>query len=207
MNDSNRRRFLQIAALAAGGTFAAGAVAWRYAMSSAASLYRRLVEMPRNSGRPGKLDDEDAKTLMAVTTALVGSNVDQNRYEDFFRWHAENAPGYREIYERFVRALDRAAARSGGARFSGASLEVQRAILVKAVEVRTMINLGDRTRGFRMALFDRDWLLFERYVVREILTLFARTDAWLLAGYGAHPGLPRGLDAYREPPSGSSSTP
>jgi len=51
-----------------------------------------------------------------------------------------------------------------------------------------------------MNLYDRSWIRFEQYVVREILALFVRTDGWVLLGYETWPGTPRGLDSYTQPP-------
>jgi hypothetical protein len=199
---TSRRRFLKVLAAATGGALALGGAAWSYARDRAATLYRRLAELPKEGPR-GALTDHEVESLLAVTTAIVGTaaaKIDAHRYEDFFRWHAENAAGYRQLYERFVKAIDREAMDMGEATFVASGADVRGRALCKAAEVREIINRGDRAAGFWMALFDRDWLLFERYVIREILTLFARTDAWIIAGYGPHPGVPRGLDTYKKPP-------
>jgi hypothetical protein len=141
---------------------------------------------------------------LAATVALVGDRIDERRYEDFFRWKAANAGGYCSVYRSFISALDNGARVHGAPGFAAAPPSVREKLIGRAADVRHMINTGDRIAGLRLALFDREWLLFERYVIREILTLFARTDAWLISGYGVYPGLPRGLDAYRRDPGGGT---
>jgi hypothetical protein len=196
-----RRRFLRVLGIAAGGAAAAGAIAYRFAKGRAGEYYRRLVELPAE-GELGAIGDAELEALMAATVSLVGREIDLARYEDFFRWHAEHALGYRRLYSSFTAAVDRAAREAGAPKFAGAPEAIQTAALSKAREVRVAINRDDKARALMFAMFDREWLLFERYVVREILTLFARTDAWVLSGYGAPPGLPRGLEAYRRAPEG-----
>src|SRR5262249_23919518 len=158
--------------------------------------YRKLVELDR--AQPvGAIGDAELASLRAATLALLGDRIDERRYEDFFRWKAANAAGYLPLYARFHAAVERAAKKRGAASYAAADASVKSAVLAPAARVREMINADDKVGGLRFALFDRDWLLFERYIVREVLTLFARTDAWLISGYGPHPGVPRGLEAYR----------
>jgi len=42
--------------------------------------------------------------------------------------------------------------------------------------------------------------LYHRHIVREVLALFARTDAWILLGYEAWPGTARGFTRYVQAP-------
>lgn len=195
-----RRSFLKIAAVAAGSAAVAGGVLYRYARGAAADFYRRLVELDKTAP-VGALGDRELAALMAATRVLLVGGIDERRYEDFFRWKAANAEGYKNLYEQFRATVDGAA----GGDFAAAAIDRQKEVMAKAARVRQVINADDKVGGMRFALFDRDWLLFERYVVREILTLFARTDAWVLSGYGPHPGVPRGLEAYRHAPE--SATP
>jgi hypothetical protein len=184
-----RRRFLKLLTGAAGGAIAIGAVGFTVAKTAAGSFYRKLVDLPRTP--TGPLTAAEVATLLAATEALIDLEVDSARYDDFFRWKAENVRGYRSLYASFVQTIDRQA---GG--FEKAGAEQKRRVLSKASRVREVINAGDKIGGLRIAAFDRDWLLYERFIIREILTLFSKTDAWILAGYGPHPGVPRGLDAY-----------
>jgi hypothetical protein len=193
-----RRRFLKILGIAAGGAVLAGSLAYRTAKSGAAEYYRKLVELP--AGEAGAIDDATLATLMTATIPLLVEGIDLNRYEDFFRWHAQNAPGYFPLYRQFHTTMEEAAKSTGAPSFAEASVEIRKNILERAAAVRRTINEDDKVGGLKFALFEREWLLYERYIVREILTLFGRTDAWLLAGYGHPPGVPRGLELYKNPP-------
>lgn len=190
---------MKIVGIAAGGVTVAGALAYRHAKDRASEYYRKLVELPEE-GELGPISDAALSALMATTAALLVEGIDPNRYEDFFRWHAENARGYRRLYERYSASVDEAARASGAAGFAAAERAVQKKVLDKIAGVRRTINANDRAGALMLALFDREWLLYERYVVREILTLFGRTDAWILSGYGPPPGVPRGLAMYKQPP-------
>jgi len=57
-------------------------------------------------------------------------------------------------------------------------------------------------RRLRRIAFARDEARFARHVVREVFRRFARTDAWVLAGYDAWPGTPRGLARRGAPEQG-----
>src|SRR6185295_10486722 len=99
-----RRRFFKVVGIAAGGVSIAGAFAYRHAKERAGDYYRRWVELPKE-GEVGALDDATLTALMSATAALLVEDIEQDRYEDFFKWHAENAPGYKRIYERFAQAM------------------------------------------------------------------------------------------------------
>jgi hypothetical protein len=195
---STRRRFLKRVAYSASGAIVAGAIALRFGRNGAASFYRRLVELP--PAPVVEIEDAVSKALRAATATLLPSGIDENRYDDFFRHKSKNVLGYGRLYARFRDAADARARRLGAQSFEKADPNVRDKVLAVAGEVRDTINRGDRLGGARLAVFDREWLLFERYLVREILTLFSRTDAWLLSGYGPHPGVPRGLDLYTRAP-------
>ncbi|MCK6546248.1 hypothetical protein L6R52_10395 [Myxococcota bacterium] len=200
-----RRRALQIGALATGGALVGGALATGWLHAAAADRYRRLVELPKTP--PAPLDAHTVEALRQVTAALLVEGIDESRYEDFFRWKAENAAGYAALYTRLARALDAEARLAGAQSFAAATRAQRHEALAKARGVRAMINTNDRTAGAWYMLFERDWLLFERYVVRELLTLFAKTDAWVLSGYGQPPGVPRTIDSYLVPPTGAPEVP
>jgi hypothetical protein len=194
-----RRRFLKVLGVATGGVTLAGALAYRHARSRASEYYRRWVELPQE-GDVGPIGDAELATLVAATQTLLVDGIELTRYEDFFRWHAENARGYRQLYARFTAAVDAEARALGASSFVKADPDTKKQILDKLAGVRRTINSDDKVGGLMLAVFDREWLLYERYVAREILTLFGRTDAWVLSGYGPPPGVPRGLFAYRQPP-------
>ena len=107
----------------------------------------------------------------------------------FFRWRSENLSGYRSLYERFAVVVDRAAKKSRKPDFASCDMEVRREILQRF------------TPSTYALVFERDGLRFEKYIFRQILDLFSRTDAWILLGYESWPGTPRGLDTYTKAPS------
>jgi hypothetical protein len=124
--------------------------------------------------------------------------VQAAHYEDFFRWRSENLRGYKTLYEQFVAALDLRGRRLSKCDFVDCSLEMQEEILARLAQVSSAETRWDKVR---VSLLDRDWVLFDRYIVRDILLLFSKTDAWTVLGYEAWPGTPRGLDRYTHPPS------
>jgi hypothetical protein len=136
--------------------------------------------------------------LLAATTALAGVPVQLAHYEDFFRWRAEHLRGYKALYERFAAALPRRAKRSVGCDFVACNPQMQQKVLAERPQLRS----GD-TRWHRahVAVLERAWLRFDRYIVYDILVLFLRTDAWTALGYDAWPGPPRGLERYTQAPS------
>jgi hypothetical protein len=136
--------------------------------------------------------------LLAATTALAGVPVQLAHYEDFFRWRADHLRGYKNLYEQFAAALARRARRSVGCDFVACHRQMQQ----KVLEERPQLRSGDtRWHRARVAVLEREWLRFDRYIVHDILLLFLKTDAWTSLGYEAWPGLPRGLDRYTQAPS------
>jgi hypothetical protein len=197
---ATRRRFLKLAVYGTGGVIFTGTLAYRFGKSAASSFYRRLVELQK-----APVVEIEAATLAPLTTAtavLLPEGFDPDRYADFFRYKSANVPGYGRLYARFRDAADNDARKRGARDFASAPVEIRAQVIGRASDVRSTLNSGDRIGGLKLAVFDREWLLFERYIVREILTLFSRTDAWILAGYGDPPGVPRGLELYTKAPEG-----
>jgi hypothetical protein len=197
----SRRGFLRLSVVAAVGAItvliaAQGAKAWLLAPFRA--LYYRLLSPRLEDAPTGPLSAGALNALLAATTALAGVPVQIAHYEDFFRWRAENLRGYKALYEQFAAALDRRAGRSGGCDFVDCSRQMQQQILEELPQVR---RADTRWQRVRVVALEREWLRFDRYVVRDILLLFSRTDAWTLLGYEAWPGTPRGLDRYTQAPS------
>jgi hypothetical protein len=194
----SRRTFLL---LALGIITALGTGGWltrRVGRRAAERYYREIVAFPQDTPA-GPLTASASATLKGVAVALLPPGVATSRYEGQFRWRATNRAGYRDLYERFAIALDRAARDVGQSSFVDADLRSRQLVLQRLAYARRVVLQRDFVGAFRLALFERDWLLFERYVTRDIIALFAQTDAWLMAGYPAHPGMARGLDSYRQP--------
>jgi hypothetical protein len=146
----------------------------------------------------GSLSDQAVRILLAATETLVGYPVEKDHYADFFRWHSENLNGYRALYERFAAMVSRTARQSSGCDFAECEDAVRKRILDAAYRVRARGMLAKlRARVFEHNV-DRDWELFDSYIARPVVGLFANTDAWRLSGYDAWPGTPRGLEKYRQ---------
>ncbi len=147
---------------------------------------RRLLStsLPPDPAVP--LRASTAGVLRAAVLALLDERVEAGHYVELFRWRSLHVPGAGRLYRRFEAAVDRAARAGGAAGFRSATRAQQRRILDRLVPAR-------RPGRLRRVLLERDRARFARHVVREIFRLFARTDAWVLAGYDAWPGVPRAI--------------
>jgi hypothetical protein len=134
----------------------------------------------------GTLDDNVVATLVAAVDAIVPGPVEGSHYADFFRWRAEHLSGYRALYIRWAAALDREAARRSAALYAESGAAVRQAAL----------DAGTSGES-------RESRLFVKFVLRDVRTLFARTDALVQLGYDAWPGTPRGLTDYTSAPPGA----
>jgi hypothetical protein len=190
----SRRQFLRILAVTAG----AAATTYAGYRGVVRGVYRTLVSPVLEEAPTGPLNDQTLKDLLAAVEAFAGHAVDAPHYEDFFRWRSEHLPGHRTLYQRFAAAVNRSARRSFGCGFAQCDRTARLAVLDAAFRVR---NAGGRWARVRIGLFERDWVLFDLYIVRPIALLFAHTDAWRLVGYDAWPGMPRGLERYTQPHS------
>ncbi len=163
-------------------------------LRAARTVARRLGPPVVNDAATGELSVNQLRTLLAAAGAVAGAPIRQEHYAAFFRWRAAHARGHRRLYERFCAAVDRAARGLEGVAFAGCSLQAQNRILDRAFRARADAAVpGPWLRRLR----EYDWQLYERHILREVLALFAATDAWLLLGYDAWPGTPRGFDRYR----------
>ena len=162
------------------------------------ALYARLLSPDLEDVPTGQLSAGTLNTLLVTTGALAGVPVQMAHYEDFFRWRAENVRGYKTLYEQFAAALNRRARRSVGCDFVDCSRQMQQKLLEELPQVR---SANTRWHIARVAVLEREWVRFDQYILRDILLLCLRTDAWTLLGYEAWPGTPRGLDRYTQAPS------
>ena len=168
----SRRQFLRLSVVVTGGAVTAliaaqSAKAWFLAPFRA--LYYRLLSPGLEDAPTGPLSARTLNALLMATRALAGVPVQIAHYEDFFRWRAENLLGYKALYEQFAAALDSRARRSVGCDFIDCSPQMQQKILEKVPEVRSASTRWDKVR---VSVLERDWLLFDRYIVRDILLLF-----------------------------------
>jgi hypothetical protein len=180
---TSRRKFLGWMGLVL-ATGAAGAW-WRFE-----PLRGWLVSAGLAPAPTGSLRDSTADTLRAAVLALLEERVDPRHYLDCFRWRARHVPGARALYERFEATVDRAARAGGASGFRSAGGAHQRRILEGMLPARGL-------RRIPRLLIARDEARFARHIVREIFRRFAVTDAWVLAGYDAWPGMPRAIGRLR----------
>lgn len=178
-----RRTFLARTALVAGAFAAWGLSGERL---------RWLVSGALAPAPVGPLRESAAEVLRLTVVALLDDRVETGHYVARFRWRAEHVSGARALYERFERAMDRAARAAGETSFRAARPETRRRLL-EAVRLE-----GGATR-VRRTLLDRDALRFARWVTRDVFECFAATDAWVLAGYDAWPGMPRAIARVAKP--------
>lgn len=195
----SRRRFLQAVVLIA-GLLMTGALSVRHwgsgFWSSLKSQLRDLLANPTLlDARTGHLPEAVVNALLKTTQTLVDSEVvETTHYAAFFRWRAETLGGYHALYERFVATLDRAAKEAGARDFAACGVVRRRQILQQIDPTR------DPVARIYAIVFRRDALRFEKYIFRQILTLFSQTDGWVLLGYESWPGTPRGLESYTKAP-------
>jgi len=194
----SRRAFLRLSVIVGGGAITALATAQSakgWLLGSFRALYHRLLSPALEDAATGPLSERTLNALMMATKTLTGMSVQITHYQDFFRWRSENLRGYKTVYERFAAALDHRARRSVGCDFVDCSLQMQQKIFANLPQVSSVETRWDKVR---VSVLERDWVLFDRYIVRDILLLFSKTNAWTLLGYQAWPGTPRGLDQYTQ---------
>ena len=188
----SRRALIGLLSVGAAG-ITAGALRWRSGLHA-----------PPRPIWPPSLDDaptaavsaDGSRTLLAAVRAIILEPIDAAHYATFLNWRAEHLPGYHALYERFRATVDGVARREEGLPFAQCAVASQRRILRPALDV----SPEQRPRNLPPRGDERDWALYHLYIVREVLALFARTDAWILLGYEAWPGTPRGFARYVQAP-------
>jgi len=187
-----RRRFvLGMLGLLAVSGLGLGIAHWQPLRRVRERYYDLEVDVP-----PGPLDEETRATLLAVVTAFLGEPLVLAHYEQFLSWRAANLPGQRGLYQRVAGLLDGASQRANGCALRVCDPEARERLLGDLLRFRR-----SRPRRLAAVLTRRDLLLLDVHVLRPVLRLFARTDAWVRLGYRAWRGTPRGLEAYRRVPA------
>lgn len=150
------------------------------------------------AGAPGPVREVTVSVLVAAAGTVIGNPIEPSHYAEYFRWRAENLPGYRALYERFAAQVDRDARRTARCAFVDCGIADRTRVLGPAARARDPRSLLDvawtKTGG-------RAWAEYDQFIFDEALALFADTDAWVLTGYDGWPGTPRGLDRYRRAPN------
>jgi hypothetical protein len=197
----SRRGFLRLSVVVVVGAVAvlmAAQSARAWLLATFRALNSRLLSPGLEDAPTGSLSAGALNTLLAATTTLAAVPVQIAHYEDFFRWRAEHLRGYKALYEQFAATLDRRTRRAVGCDFVDCNRQMQQQMLEGLPQLR---SANTRWHTVRVAVLEREWLRFDRYIVRDILVLFLRTDAWTSLGYEAWPGTPRGLERYTQAPS------
>lgn len=196
----SRRRLLRLGLGALGAlAIAGGATRW-IPWGRLKDEYLRIAYPPLDSGLPGRLDPASLATLEAVTEVLIGGPP-AARYGRYFVWHATHVDGYRSIYTAFCAYMEAQVRSSGDPSFVECSPGRQQEILSAIMRRRAHHVIGSDLYRFWNGVVHRRLVLFDRYILQEILNLYFKTDAWLAVGYEAYPGVPTGLEAYRLPPA------
>jgi hypothetical protein len=180
---------------------AAGSAAAFGVVRASHKVARRLGPPVIDDAPTGELNVAQLGTLLAAAAAVAGASIRQEHYAAFFRWRAAHLRGHLKLYQRFCAAVDRAARGANRTAFADCPAQTQHRILERAFRARADAAVpGPSLRR----LLDYDWQLYERHILREVLALFAATDAWVLLGYDAWPGTPRGFERYRLAPTRGS---
>lgn len=187
-----RRNLIKILAVTIGGA-AIGFTILKWQKK----VIKRWLMPNLKDGPTDTLEDGILQILLTATETIADVPIDTLHYENLFRWRSENLRGYNNLYNKFARALNSSAKRLTGKDFIGADRETQLRILDKTYQIR--MSTG-KLNLVRYGIFERDWILFDRYIIRDILRLFIRTDAWIMLGYESWPGKVRGLRRYRVAP-------
>lgn len=183
-----RRRFIKLATLGGLTTAILALSAGGYYTKLRTRFLQRLNEaqqFPQNWSTRGPLNPADLEILLAVSKAILAvDGIRWARYAAYFQWRAKELPGYKQLYEQLVSWLDQGASRTYGQSFLSCNGKQQREIVEGTLRYRG--NLAGR---LWMLLFARQRFFFDQYFVRELFTLFAHTDLWLMLGYDSWPGL------------------
>ncbi|MDJ0620977.1 MAG: hypothetical protein QNJ63_30280 [Calothrix sp. MO_192.B10] len=161
--------------------------------------YKSAQNLP--DAAPGSLKASTLQSLMATTEALLEDKL-QNKsvYEKFFQWHAKKVPGYHELYEKFATILNQEAKKVSSRNFPEVDIATRRKIIDRVAMIPASSALPLKVENFRLTILERNKWYFDKFIVREIFQLFARTDALILIGYECWRTQPRGLNNYKIAP-------
>lgn len=164
-------------------------------------MFQRARRIPLPEAPPGPLPDDTAAVLRALVEALfIAHPVDIERYLRYYSFHAEKIPGYRQVYTQFAKELEWTARWIYRRSFVECSKPERRQVLQPWWSLPQSRQDEITAAIFRGTV----WMQNSQYVLRETLQLFMNTDAWIIVGYEAWPGMPRGLEVYLQPPAADS---
>jgi len=200
--DRYRRKFIKISLAITGGAVVMGSAVTLLPHRALQSLYRVLTDPSLANTSSGPLDSHSLKTLMAAVDAILNERLETGHYESYFRWYAQNVPGYKVLYDSFTANLNSLSRQYGQLSFPDSDAALKQRVLEETCQFRP-----SKLERLWAGLLERDRLRFDKYIILPILELFAATDAWILAGYESWPGIPRGLSKYRQAPGDAMKNP
>ena len=190
--NTKRRKFLKILLATAGVTILGSLAGKQWLIPWSKKLISPVLSTNTSTG---SLERPTIDTLIETTKTLLGDYaIGIDRYENYFRWRAENLKGYKSLYEQFTTTVNQIAQKLGESDFKNFDTVARLNILERAFDTRNPINQWEK---LKIRLFSKNWLLFDQYIIQEIFTIFANTDVWLVVGYEAWPDQPRGLERYQ----------
>jgi hypothetical protein len=139
---------------------------------------------------PTALPTEMLAALMSMVPALFIMNPPQqvNHYEQMLRVRAEQRPGDLRRYSEAATELNRRAQEQMGSAFEALDIPTRRALLQNDIDNLIANDNAGRDEGNEVG-----------ETMHDLLTCYLYTDAYVAIGYDAWPGIPRGLEAYRQP--------
>lgn len=183
---SRRQLLILVAGVTAGAAGIGVPVIWNFV--------NQVRDLPLPSEHTGYLREDTQRTMIALTEAMFRDYpVELSLYEQYFTFHAEHIPGYRDLYDQFRVDMDRVAKQSYGLAFADCKIAPRRDVIAPWF----FVPMSRVERVESAVMNGMPWLTYSHRIFREILILFMHTDAWLAAGYDSYPGTPRGLENYK----------
>jgi hypothetical protein len=134
----------------------------------------------------GTLAAEALETLISMVPALFIMKPPEQvtHYAQMLRVRAEQKPDDLRRYSQAAAELNRRAQEQSGVAFAALDISARRVLLQNEIDSLIANENAGRDVGD---------------TIRDLLTCYLYTDAYVAIGYDAWPGVPRGLEAYRQP--------
>lgn len=192
------RRFFLFGLLGISAIASSLIVALRYALPTFVPQQKSAISWSALKRLPlGKLPAATLATLNAAQEALTGLS-NQAHYQRLFTWHAEHSKGYLGLYQHFSEYVSDQANDNYDKEFIHCSSNERLVILEPILNSRSPSLAAEHKHPLLKQ--------FDQYIIRKILSLYVRTDAWKAIGYHSYPGLPVGIYSYTKPLAGKDTT-
>jgi hypothetical protein len=205
----DRREFMK--SLLAAGAGGIAALSLGAPGCSSAGAPAAAPRVSRTHAPPAALPKATLDMLLAAAEGLTGVRPLRGHYARYFEYRAVNMTGYAALYEAFAAEVHRL-----DPGFLAAGLDARLEVLdrIRYRSPKGELSPPGRDEDLDMPRAPTATSLpaglpeaalrairFERYVLQEILTVFAKTDAWLALGYRSWRFSPRGLEEHLHPPT------